>query len=879
MNTDSIRYVPLFAGLAEQDVIQLTQALKPEKFAAGEVIFTSGAVSDALYIIDQGFVRLVAGDPASRQATALATLGQGSLLGEAEFLRASEHSVSAVAASEVVLLSLTDQSLRNLIHANPQIGIRLSQNFGDQIVQMEEYLGNRLASTEALGELPHNVLRTVAHYLRPLEIASGQALYNTGERPKGLFIVESGAIKLLPDANAPETDVRQAGPGHVLGIMSILTNKPYSRTAQVEEDSLVWFLPADDFHKISSHHPSLRRILGRRIRGRLGPADQTQAVIRLAQTPIFAKMPPQALHAIAQRLILQHVPAGEIIYRMGEAGDALYLVDEGEIELTAENASGVVEELARISGGGFFGEMSLLTGKNRSEDATATRNSNLWILYKSDLDELLGQFPSIGSALNAALQARLKAQQTSFDEARFRRFPLLAHLSTQDLQEVVRHMRPTRYRAGEQIFRAGTPGDSIFFIESGQVRMQPLAGQGWLLRSGDMLGEQSALTNQLRGQTAIAETDVDLFAIRRSDLDSLMMRLPTFAVSMSRFLSERMAMSPAAPVGAAPGQPVQSGAMTMSAQRRRAAASRPAPAPSQPRPSVGQWFAALSTGAKFRLALLLILLVYLFGVAAPMAVRALFSGADIAGADAPIAADALSGLQSSEIVATSGEAIAMAGIGLSESAVADNEAAPTPTYTPFPTDTPVPTATPTITPTPLPTNTPTPLPTNTPVPPPPPAPVQPVAEAQVQAASAPAEPPRAWDARLDQLGVNLAEAQVGSGQPYWRLIDAQWQNEQEAGGKHHIYVEVLDENGQRIVGQPVTVFWPDGGDTGVTEDKAPPDYAYNYPMYKAGNSYNVKIEGLPSDVVQGLGLGEPGEHRFYTIHTVFKLIFQRTIKP
>jgi CRP-like cAMP-binding protein len=36
--------------------------------------------------------------------------------------------------------------------------------------------------------------------------------------------------------------------------------------------------------------------------------------------------------------------AGERVYRIGELGDAFYLVESGEIELTAENAVGIVED-------------------------------------------------------------------------------------------------------------------------------------------------------------------------------------------------------------------------------------------------------------------------------------------------------------------------------------------------------------------------------------------------------------------------------------------------------------------------------------------------------------------------------------------------------
>lgn len=123
----------------------------------------------------------------------------------------------------------------------------------------------------------------------------------------------------------------------------------------------------------------------------------------------------------------------------------------------------------------------------------------------------------------------------------------------------------------------------------------------------------------------------------------------------------------------------------------------------------------------------------------------------------------------------------------------------------------------------------------------------------------------------------MEEASVAPGQPYWRLIKAEWRNEAEAGGTHHIYVEVLDENSRRLLGQPVTVTWRDGVYPGETENKAPPDFGFNYPMSAAGYSYRVRVEGLPSDQLHNLGLGDI-ERRAWTIHTSYWLTFQRATR-
>ncbi len=120
--------------------------------------------------------------------------------------------------------------------------------------------------------------------------------------------------------------------------------------------------------------------------------------------------------------------------------------------------------------------------------------------------------------------------------------------------------------------------------------------------------------------------------------------------------------------------------------------------------------------------------------------------------------------------------------------------------------------------------------------------------------------PVEWDSRLSGLGVTLTRANAGYGQPVYRLVNARYQDEVESGGLHHIYVEVLDENGQRIPGQPVTQLWATGRATGFTENKPFPEYAVNFPMYGAQgpDNYVVFIPDAASDVVNGLGL--PASH-------------------
>ncbi len=201
---------------------------------------------------------------------------------------------------------------------------------------------------------------------------------------------------------------------------------------------------------------------------------------------------------------------------------------------------------------------------------------------------------------------------------------------------------------------------------------------------------------------------------------------------------------------------------------------------------------------------------------------------------------------------------------------------PTFTATSTATDTPRPTSTPmpTWTLTPAPTPTDTPVPTATPT------------RRTVQRAAAvtraptptsrprPTLPPCAMDPRLGPLGVRVEPAAVLPGEPYWRLVEARWADERESAGKHSIFIEVLDLQGRRAVGQVVEVQWVGGSVALPIQDRPPPDWGADFAMYNTLGSYSVRVAGAPSDRIVGLGLGT-AETPHFTVHTSFYLTFRR----
>ena len=941
-----LRYLgnaPFFSALSEQEQKRISERMHLERHRSGESLFRKGDESSALYLIKSGWVRLQAnGGPA------LASQGPGALVGETDLFLDQPRSLGATAASEVELWILSKADLVDLIAENALIGFKLRQAFGARLAIFDRYLvQHRLRALPYLSGLGKEELLAIAQRLTPVEKAKDEFVVEGGQAPEALFIVESGQVHL--HSSEEDGDFSELEEGESFGELAMLTGKPHTRSVQAATDLFLWALPVDEFNVLVEEYPGIRLALSETIREPLLARDQKRAVERLATLPLFTGLPKDVLQAIGERLLLRHVPAGALVFAEGAPGDALYIIDNGQIEIVSDSRSGSFV-LARLGADEFFGEMALLSGRPRSSAARTAEHTNLWVLYRSDFDDLVNRYPTISLAMSKVLSQRLEEMDRRFTESHLRGLKLLAGLSSSQLEDVGSRLKPTRFAQDETVIKQGEPGDEMYFIESGRARViREISATRALvlaeLEAGDLFGEMALLTGAPRSATVTALSELNLWILGQADFDELVTAYPNLALAVSRLLSQRLRdtderflhessaayIVPGEPTPAAQPQPKPEAVtepvviepvvvpkaepvVTLAAEPVPVSETAPAPkakarrrrrfAPRKAFRAVSAdlqkgfdgtvtWFGSLSRTARIRLIVVSVLLAWLLFIAAPAMVIS------------TLAADNVTNLQG---------AIAFV-----------QTSTPLPTEEPLPTDTPAPQAamkiaepvesfaeaaaeveaveevqasvsvsapaSPTpVPPTPTPyiivvTNTPppptdTPMPTDTPLPPTPTATAQPrqVASAALAVPTATpvveAQPPRDLDPRLADLGVVVQPAGVRPGQSYWRLISCYWQNKEESGNDHTIYINVLDEAGNRLVGQPIEVRWPDGSLVIVTEDKPEPVYSANFPMYATLGSYSVSIPGLPSDTVVGMGMGTADQPNF-TIHTNFLLTFQR----
>jgi CRP-like cAMP-binding protein len=717
----------------------------------------------------------------------------------------------------------------------------------------------RLRAIPGLGELPEEALQAVAGRLCVRTLEGGETLFAAGQAPTSLFLVEEGHVVTGEgDAQAAEL-----GPGDLVGEPNLLTGRGHTLNARALTPARLWELSVNDLERLGGIYPDLRPALGRALRARLSAADQARAVALLRATPIFQGLPAPALADLAGQLVWQALPAGARVFEADAPGDAMYLVESGAVDLLDPRD----QPLVRISSGGFFGEMGLVSNARRGVAAQTRAATTLWALSHADANRVAERHPALRAALVEQLAARQAAAEDQFIERHLRRLSLFAGLTQEQMREVAHHLRPEHFWAGQALYRQGTPGSALYLIEEGQVSLQthtPEAGLRVLaaLGPGEFLGETALLTGEPHTADAFALTDVTGWALTREDFEALLLRFPSLALNLSRALSRRLrqsteqvatsvhweapspAAAPAAPHARPAARPVAPTGAMIGLDRAAGAATN--------------WFGALSTGAKLRLVALILLLIWLIGVAAPAALISLLSRAD-----PPVA--------NRTLVAFADQPELMA--------LAEGLPAFTPTYTPWPTETPIPT--PTFTPTATPTETPIPTATFTPTATPVPPTATPVP---------PTRPPARAVAKAPQAAAAAAPAAPARPAVQFKLIEMRRLGPCENRGNHHIFVKVVDAAGNPVDG--VTLVQIPSGQVGNVLDKTVsgtkgPGLA-EFVMWK-GAEYGVYVteDGVnpaSSDVAQPLHPNFPDEQMCNDgggggntlFHNSFSVVFQKT---
>ncbi|MBI4292983.1 MAG: cyclic nucleotide-binding domain-containing protein [Betaproteobacteria bacterium] len=156
VSTLLLRNVPLFATLAEQQLDLLTSLVSRKNFPRGATIILAGGVTDSLYIVISGRLKVMISDDEGREVI-LAILNPGEYFGEMGLIDDSTRSASVVTLEACELLSLSKRDFKKCLLENSEMASMVMRGLVKRLREADRKIGS-LALMDVYGRVARLLL-------------------------------------------------------------------------------------------------------------------------------------------------------------------------------------------------------------------------------------------------------------------------------------------------------------------------------------------------------------------------------------------------------------------------------------------------------------------------------------------------------------------------------------------------------------------------------------------------------------------------------------------------------------------------------------------------------------------------------------------------
>jgi CRP-like cAMP-binding protein len=295
---------------------------------------------------------------------------------------------------------------------------------------------------------------------------------------------------------------------------------------------------------------------------------------------IFRTLDSDDLQQLTQALLIRDHDSGDVLYPPGSAGEALYILHSGEVQLLDPDDE--MRPFAHLKSGDIFSRMAFFSGAPHGTSALATTDCEIAMLPREDFEDLLETSPGLNTATQNLVQGEeiacylqqrhsltldeVKAWVTQAvtsirNEARIpdaiandnksaefmqvarqvQRLPIFQYLPNEDIEAVANRLYYRRYKSGETFFYQHEVSEYLYILHQGQVALSDPRGnsrQTRKLHAKDVLGEFSFLTGASHSVTAVADGEVSAWALSKIDFEELLRQSPELDEAVADFLRQ-----------------------------------------------------------------------------------------------------------------------------------------------------------------------------------------------------------------------------------------------------------------------------------------------------------------------------------------------------
>ena len=268
--------------------------------------------------------------------------------------------------------------------------------------------GDRLRKVPLFADLSVAEAAVLGTRMQRLSFAPGDTVLREGDSGDGLFIVESGTLRVQRGG----TVLAELGIGDHFGEIALVTGGPRTADVVSADGTTVLRLSRDEYLAYLAALPDVSQRTAATTSARLARDGRLHAA---SQAPsVLSELTPERVCALGARMTACQCKEGDVIVNQGEPGDALYLIVAGKAEAVVRPPEGSAQPMGTLVVGDFFGEISLLENKPRSATVVALTPMSLLRLERPAFEAFMQLSGGARAEINATAVKRALATERTF---------------------------------------------------------------------------------------------------------------------------------------------------------------------------------------------------------------------------------------------------------------------------------------------------------------------------------------------------------------------------------------------------------------------------------------------------------------------------------
>ena len=259
-------------------------------------------------------------------------------------------------------------------------------------------------SVPFFSELPQTLFPSAIQSLRLVRASDGDVVIREGQLGTAFYFVATGEVRVIARAgNNKGVERGRLHEGSLFGEMALVTEQARTASVQVVGEADLLEVDRAAVARLVAEVPVLAERLDRFARERL-------LKNLLATSPLFKPFDHQQQMELLKRFEGHDLEPGTVIIREGDAGQGLFVIMFGEVEILHKDASGREKTVAKLGAGEVFGEMSLLGDRPTTATVRTLSRTTIMFLGRDYFRRLVQALPPLRQYFEELSNKRKRAR-------------------------------------------------------------------------------------------------------------------------------------------------------------------------------------------------------------------------------------------------------------------------------------------------------------------------------------------------------------------------------------------------------------------------------------------------------------------------------------